>query len=93
MEAAFYVTVNLNDDEEAAAEEADRFLRGYYGINIWGDRWGPYGPAEQAAERIRRYAEAGADTVIVRFASFDQPGQMRIFLENVVPLVFGERTA
>ena len=92
-EAAFYVTVNLNDDEEAAAEEADRFLRGYYGINIWGDRWGPYGPAERAAERIRRYASAGADTVIVRFASFDQPGQMRIFLERVVPLVVGERTA
>ena len=93
MEAAFYVTVNLNDDEEAAAEEADRFLRGYYGINIWGDRWGPYGPAEKAAERIRRYADAGSDTVIVRFASFDQPSQMRFFLEDVVPLVLGERTA
>ena len=89
MEAAFYVTVNLNDDQEAAAEEADRFLRGYYGINIWDERWGPYGPAERAAERIRAYADAGADTVIVRFASFDQPGQMRTFLERVVPAVYG----
>ncbi len=89
MEAAFYVTVNLNDDEAAAAEEADRFLHGYYGINIWDERWGPYGPAERAAERIRAYAGAGADTVIVRFASFDQPGQMRVFLERVVPAVYG----
>ena len=90
MEAAFYVTVNLNDDEAAAAEEADRFLHGYYGINIWDERWGPYGPAERAVERIRAYADAGADTVVVRFASFDQPGQMRTFLERVVPVVRGQ---
>ncbi len=89
MEAAFYVTVNLNDDEAVAAEEADRFLHGYYGINIWDERWGPYGPPELAADRIRAYADAGADTVIVRFASFDQPGQMRVFIERVVPEVYG----
>ena len=88
MEAVFYVTVNLVEDEESAAEEADRFLRMYYGVNIWGDRWGPYGPPERAVDRIRRYVQAGAGTVIVRFASFDQPTQMRTFLEEVVPGVY-----
>ena len=45
-------------------------------MNMWGDRWGPYGPPELTVDRIRRYEEAGAETVIVRFASFDQERQV-----------------
>lgn len=85
MEATFYMTVNLDGDSGRAAEEADRFLHMYYGMNMWGDRWGPYGPAELTIERIRRYAEAGAGTIIVRFASFDQQRQLDTFLNEVVP--------
>ena len=86
MESAFYMTVNLDPDEVRAAEEADRYLTLYYGANIWGDRWGPFGgPAERTVERIRQYVDAGARTVIVRFASFDQERQMDIFLTEVAP--------
>jgi alkanesulfonate monooxygenase SsuD/methylene tetrahydromethanopterin reductase-like flavin-dependent oxidoreductase (luciferase family) len=85
LEGAFYMTVNLARDERAAAEEADRYLRLYYGMNIWDDRWGPYGPPERVAERMRRYAEAGAGTLIVRFAAFDQERQLRTLVDEVVP--------
>jgi alkanesulfonate monooxygenase SsuD/methylene tetrahydromethanopterin reductase-like flavin-dependent oxidoreductase (luciferase family) len=86
MESAFYMTVNLDPDEERAAREADRYLMLYYGANIWGDRWGPFGgPAERTVERIRQYADAGAGTIIVRFASFDQERQMDTFLNEVAP--------
>ena len=85
MEAAFYMTVNLDRDQRAAADEADRYLRLYYGMNIWGDRWGPYGPPERTVERIDRYREAGARTIIVRFASFDQEGQLRRLVDEVIP--------
>ncbi len=85
LERTFYMTVNLGPDAEESASEADRFLKLYYGMNIWGDRWGPYGPAELAIERIRRYGEAGAETMIVRFASFDQERQLSRFLEEVAP--------
>ena len=85
MEAAFYMTVNLGKDEGKATDEADRYLRLYYGLNIWGDRWGPYGGSERIVDRIRRYAEAGAGTVIVRFASFDQQRQLETFLTEVAP--------
>ena len=85
LERAFYMTVNIGEDEQACAAEADRFLNLYYGMNIWGDRWGPYGPAESVIERIRRYESAGAQTMIVRFASFDQEQQLRLFLEQVAP--------
>ena len=85
MEAAFYMTVNLDRDEERAAEEADRFFDLYYFGNRWGDRWGPYGAPERTVERIRRYAEAGAGTIIVRFASLDPKRQLGRFLDEVVP--------
>ena len=85
LEAAFYMTVNLQEDDRRAAGEADRFLRLYYGTNIWGDRWGPFGPPERTAERIHQYADAGAGTVIVRFASFEQERQLDTFLSEVVP--------
>ena len=84
LERSFYMTVNLGADEQTAASEADRFLNMYYGMNIWGDRWGPYGWARSIVDRIRAYEEAGAQTMIVRFASFDQRGQMERFLDEVV---------
>ena len=85
IERTFYMTVNLGPDREQSAAEADRFLKLYYGMNFWGDRWGPYGPSELTIERIRRYREAGAGTMIVRFASFSQEAQLRLFLDEVVP--------
>ena len=84
-EATFYMTVNLREDEAKAADEADAFLRQYYGANIWGDRWGPFGNTRKAAERIAQYNDAGAQTVIVRFASFEQERQLDTFLNEVVP--------
>ena len=86
-EATFYMTVNLREDESAAAEEADTFLHQYYGTNIWGDRWGPFGNPRRVAERIAEYGEAGAQTVIVRFASFEQERQLDTFLNEIVPML------
>ena len=85
MESVFYMTVNLAADTATATEEAERFLMDYYGANIWGDRWGPFGPPEMTTERISQYAAAGAETVIVRFASYDQEEQLETFLSEVAP--------
>lgn len=85
IEQAFYMTVNLGKDERKANEEADRFLHHYYGMNFWGDKWGPYGSPERVSEKISQYVDAGAGTIIVRFASFDQITQLETFLSQVVP--------
>ncbi len=85
MESTFYMTVNLNRDRTEAAEEANRYLMSYYGANIWGERWGPWGPPELTVQRILEYVAAGAGTVIVRFASYDQKGHLETFLREVVP--------
>ena len=85
MEAAVYLTVNIQRNEEKAAEEADRFLMMCYGTNFWGDMWGPFGPPARIVERIKEYAQAGAGTIIVRFASFDPQGQLETFIREVAP--------
>ncbi len=76
LQTVFYMTVNVGEDESQAAREADTFLMRYYGVRHWGDAWGPFGGAARIADRVAEYHEAGAQTVILRFASFDQMGQL-----------------
>lgn len=83
--AAYYLTVNLNHQPDAALHEADAWVKAYYGVNLWGERWGPYGTPEAVVERARRYVSAGADDLIFRFASPDQAGQLALFEREVLP--------
>ena len=82
----FYLTVNLDEDEAAAKDDAEDWLMRYYGANIWGTRWGPFGGAQNVADRMAAYADAGADTLVVRLATFDPERQLDVFLERVAPL-------
>ena len=84
-ENAFYLTVNLEEDEAAATAGAEDWLMRYYGANIWGSRWGPFGGVQNVADRMAAYAEAGADTLVVRLATFEPERQLDVFLERVVP--------
>lgn len=85
LKSVYYMTVNLDPDAARGKEEGVRWVTDYYGLNFWGDRWGPYGDTEGVIERIRQFTAAGADEVIVRFASYDQPRQMEIFAKRVLP--------
>ena len=85
FETAFYMTVNINADSSKADAEATDFLTRYYGANIWGVRWGPFGEPEMIQQRMAEYVEAGAETLIVRFASFNPEAQLETFLERVAP--------
>ena len=85
LRAVYYMTVNLDPDAARGKEEGVRGVTDYYGLNFWGDRWGPYGDTEGGIERIQKFTAAGADEVIVRFASYDQPRQMELFAKRVLP--------
>jgi alkanesulfonate monooxygenase SsuD/methylene tetrahydromethanopterin reductase-like flavin-dependent oxidoreductase (luciferase family) len=85
LEAVMYLTVNLDPDPAQAAREAEQWLMGYYGANIWGNRWGPFGSVAAVQERMAQYAEAGAQTLVVRFASYQPERQLDRFLEQVAP--------
>ncbi len=85
LEMVMYMTVNMDPDLARAEAESERYLLDYYGSEIWGDRWGPFGGPERIKERIGQYFAAGADTVVVRFASFEPERQLSSFLEQVAP--------
>lgn len=85
LEKTFYLTVNMNPDTDKAEADAVEWLTGYYGSDIWGTRWGPFGGAERVADRIAEYVAAGAGTIVVRFASFEPEKQLEIFLHKVAP--------
>ena len=85
LETVFYLTVNVDPDLAKAESEANSFLTGYYGADIWGSRWGPFGGPERVKERMSEYVAAGAETLVVRFASFDPERQLDIFLDQVAP--------
>ena len=85
MEKSFYMTVNIGENEELLTEESDQFLKEYYGVNIWQERWGPWGTPEQVITRVKSYENVGAETIIVRFASYNQTKQLDLFLNEVVP--------
>ena len=85
MEKSFYMTVNMGNNKEDLTEESDHFLKAYYGVNIWQERWGPWGSPEEVIARIKTYEDVGAETIIVRFASYNQPKQLDLFLNRVVP--------
>ena len=88
LRSAFYMTVNIDEDNDKAFREADEFIRSYYGQNFWADKWGPFGPAQAVAARILEYAEAGAEEIVIRFASIHhQQRQLETFVEQVLPSV------
>ena len=83
LEKAFYLTVNMDPDLKRAEAGAVEWLTSYYGSNIWGARWGPFGGPERVGERIAEYVAAGAGTIVVRFASFEPEKQLELFLDQV----------
>ncbi len=86
LEKAFYLTVNMDPDTGKAEADALEWLTAYYGSNIWGVRWGPFGGPDKVAERIAEYVAAGAGTIVVRFASFEPEKQLELFLDKVAPV-------
>ena len=73
------------NDKNLASKEADDFLISYYGVRHWGERWGPWGTPNEIVRKMKEYIEAGAQHLIVRFASWDQREQFDRFAKEVLP--------
>ena len=85
FDQTFYLTVNVDSDLDRGRRDAEDFLTAYYGAEIWGTRWGPFGGTDRVAERMAEYAAAGARTLVVRLATYDPERQLDVFLEKVAP--------
>src|SRR5262249_37238198 len=88
MESALHLMVNINDDRQAAFEEAVRFLHTYYSPAMtreYIEGWLAYGPPAAVVEKIGAYLAAGCTTPILRFASWGPKGQLTRALADVLP--------
>ena len=89
FEHVYYMTVHIGDNYAKAKEEAEDFLVSYYGVNHWGDRWGPWGTPAEIVAKMHEFADAGANHLVVRFAAWDQRAQWQRFETEVLPAFDG----
>ena len=91
FETSIHGMVNIHDDKRAAYEEAKSYFNHYYGPGYPTDEmirvWLAYGPPAECAALIRSWIDMGITTPVLRFTSRDQAGQIRRFIDEVLPLL------
>ncbi len=87
---ALYYNVNVNENRQAGFEESTRFLNAYYMTNFKPEvveSWLAYGSPEQCISRLRQYVDVGIKMITLRLTSWDQMGQLKRCMEEVLPYV------
>ncbi len=91
FETSIHGMVNINDNLEAAYDEAKFYFSQYYAAGYPPEElikiWLAHGPPARCAEMIQSWVDMGITTPVLRFASRDQPGQVRRFIKDVLPLI------
>jgi alkanesulfonate monooxygenase SsuD/methylene tetrahydromethanopterin reductase-like flavin-dependent oxidoreductase (luciferase family) len=87
--ASLHLMVNINDVAAAARRESVAFLDRYYGVGTISEEkiasWLAFGPPEAVIDKVVQFIEAGCNTVVMRFTSPDQRGQLERCLTDVMP--------
>lgn len=91
FETTIHGMININDDKAIAYEESKHYFSKYY-TPTWPTRevidiWLAHGPPEECAAFLREWLDMGISTPVLRFTSHDQLGQIRRFVDEVLPLV------
>jgi alkanesulfonate monooxygenase SsuD/methylene tetrahydromethanopterin reductase-like flavin-dependent oxidoreductase (luciferase family) len=90
LSTALYYNININENRQAAFEESTRFLNAYYMTNFKPEvveSWLAYGSPQQCIARLREYADVGIKMITMRLTSWDQMGQLKRCMEEVLPYV------
>jgi alkanesulfonate monooxygenase SsuD/methylene tetrahydromethanopterin reductase-like flavin-dependent oxidoreductase (luciferase family) len=76
-----------------ALEESKKFLDTYYMTDfaepMLDALWVAAGSAEECADRLRAFVDAGANGITLRLTSWDQDRQFRRLVDDVLPRVLG----
>ncbi|HLW61193.1 MAG TPA: LLM class flavin-dependent oxidoreductase [bacterium] len=83
-----YHNININPDREQALDESRRFLNAYYTANFsrgFVEAWTAVGTPAQCIDQFKAYFAAGVEEIAVRMTSWDQRGQLDLFLREVAP--------
>jgi alkanesulfonate monooxygenase SsuD/methylene tetrahydromethanopterin reductase-like flavin-dependent oxidoreductase (luciferase family) len=91
IELHLYHNINVNEDQEAALDESLRFLQEYYMVDQTKRyrAWTAAGSPEQCVQHLRVFQEMGFDEITLRLTSWDQRGQLKRVMEEVIPKLLG----
>lgn len=88
-DASLHLMVNINDDASFAHAESVTFLERYYGKGAVTEEklasWLAFGSPSAVVDKIEQFVEAGCTTVVLRFTSSDQRGQIERCIADVLP--------
>ena len=90
LHRCLYTTLNVNTDGAQAERELRAFIESYYSIpyEVQATRNGLCaGSPEQCIAWLKAFIAAGAQTIVVRFGSPDQMGQLEGFAREILPHV------
>ena len=91
FEVAIHGMVNINDDKEIAYRQSKDYFNHYYGPTYPPESlikvWLAHGAPKDCAQLIQQWIDMGITTPVLRFTSNDQPGQVKRFVEEVLPLL------
>ncbi len=79
---------NIKEDREEAFQESKRYLDQYYTLNFARqavENWVALGSPRQCIEQIQTFIDAGATDLLLRFPSWDQQGQFKRCVQEVLP--------
>jgi alkanesulfonate monooxygenase SsuD/methylene tetrahydromethanopterin reductase-like flavin-dependent oxidoreductase (luciferase family) len=90
LDACLHLMVNINDDRDLAFNEAETFLRAYYGAGAVSreraELWLAYGPPAAVIDKIQAYIDAGCTTPVLRFVSPHLKDQLQRCIEEILPV-------
>jgi alkanesulfonate monooxygenase SsuD/methylene tetrahydromethanopterin reductase-like flavin-dependent oxidoreductase (luciferase family) len=90
LETHLYHNVNLNEDREAAIDESKRFLDLYYTTEFSRESvagWTACGSVDEVVEHLLVYRDLGFHEVTLRPTAWDQFGQLRRIIYDVIPRI------
>ncbi|HWH79293.1 MAG TPA: hypothetical protein VNT76_18055, partial [Candidatus Binatus sp.] len=86
--SSLYHNITINENRQAALDESKAFLDKYYTSNFsmkFVEGFTTAGSPKQCIDELKGYFDAGIEHITLRMTSWDQTGQLKRFLEEVVP--------
>ena len=86
--SSLYHNINVNENRQAALDESKAFLDKYYTSNFsmkFVEGFTTAGSPKQCIDELKAYFAAGIEHITLRMTSWDQGGQLKRFLDEVVP--------
>ena len=88
FEACLYYNIHVTERPESGMEEVESYMRDYYFTDYdrgFLERWVAIGDPSECIRRINEFADAGATTITLRIAAYDEAHQFRRVTEEILP--------